>query len=369
MLNLLPDLRESFRYQEEEEPHIINQADVEELQMLLASVDAMERLKPTVKVLFLSIYYPFFLGKYFERALRRNPRIDLITAGPFTGTFIPWMGGMNLPQKYANPPDIPLPFNTDVGRVSYDLVRARLPVDWRPDLVIACDAGLNWIDKPNEGYVVTIGTDPHVLNDQDYPHSRQISDKFFNMQKCYSERDDVYLPYAYDPTVHYVMGESHTEKWLDGREARITSSVIKDTDCVLIGMPYHKRIQWVEELGKHGVSVIFENSPVFDEYRELANRAVIGLNWSSLNDLNARFFETPAFGLAMVTNRVPDAHLFLTEGLDYLGFDTLEEAVQKVLHLKNNPDEAERISQSAYQKIQPHTYDARVEQILEEIGL
>jgi spore maturation protein CgeB len=115
-------------------------------------------------------------------------------------------------------------------------------------------------------------------------------------------------------------------------------------------MPYENRVGWVDELRKHGVSVIFENSPVFDEYRELANRASVGLNWSSMNDLNARFFETPAFGLAPVMNRVPDAHLFLTEGEDYLGFSNLGEAVEKVLYLKNNPKEIERLSINANEK-------------------
>lgn len=300
-----------------------------------------------IKVLFLSIYYPFFLGKYFERALRRNPNIELKTAGTFTGSWIPWMGGMNLPEKYATPPDIPLPFPPNVGRVSYDFVRAQLN-GWIPDLIITSDAGINWTDKPNQGFVATIGTDPHVL---DYSHARSVSDKFFNMQKCYSEREDIYLPYAYDP-------ETHQRNLL----------AIKDTDAVLIGMPYPQRVQWVDELRKHGASVIFENSPIFDEYRELANRARIGLNWSSMNDLNARFFETPAFGLAMVTNRVPDANLFLHEGIDYLGFNTLPQAVEQVMYLKNHPNVAEEMAHDAYQKIKSENYDARIQQVLEECG-
>lgn len=325
----------------------------------LKAVDTLENwAKPKVKVLFLSIYYPFFLGKYFERAMRRNPNIDLKTVGPFTGSWIPWSGGMNVSEKYVSPPDIPLPFPPNVGRVSYDFARAQLG-DWKPDLVITADAGINWTDKPNQGFVATIGTDPHAL---DYSHARSISDKFFNMQKCYKEREDIYLPYAFDPETHYK--ESKTE-WNEYSGDEVAE---KDSDAVLIGMPYPQRIQWVEELRKHGASVIFENSPIFDEYRELANRARIGLNWSSMNDLNARFFETPAFGLAMVANRVPDAHLFLQDGIDYLGFDSLPQAVEQVMYLKNHPNVAEGMAHDAYQKIKPHTYDARIQQILEECG-
>ena len=320
--------------------------------------------KGKTRVLFLSIYYPLFMGKYFDRAFRRNPDVEIITAGPFTGDWIPWFnqetqqGGMRLPSKYGTPPDVPLPFPPNVGSVSYDFVKAQLPKGWIPDLIVTCDAGINWTSKPQDGYVVTIGTDPHVL---DYSHARRVSDKLFNMQLCYKEPKDSYLPYAYDPTVHYPL--STTVPTLEEYDS------YQDTDAVLIGMPYENRVKWVDELRKHGVSVIFENAPVFDEYRELANRARIGLNWSSLKDTNARFFETPAFGLAPVMNRTPDAHLFLEEGEDYMGFDDLQQAVEAVLYLKNNSNEVERLSKNAHAKIQNETYDLRVQQILEECGL
>ena len=338
----------------EEEPHILTLEDVKELQFSLAMVDAMEEAKNhhRIKVLCLSIWYPLSMSRYFERAFRRSPNVDLKTTGVFTGNWIPWMHGMTVPEKYAKPPDIPLPFQPNVGQVSYEFVKAQLN-GWTPDLVISIDAGINWLYKPQDGVVASVLTDPHVLS---YDHARRVSDKFFCMQKCYSELDDIYLPYAYDPMAHY---------------PDATTLKPPDTDAILIGMPYTHvpRAQWIEELRKLGVSVIAENGPIFDEYRELANRARIGLNWSSMNDLNARFFETPAFGLPMVTNRVPDAHLFLEEGEDYLGFSDLPEAIEKVLYLKNNPDEAERIARNGYEKIQPHNYDARVQQILQECGL
>jgi hypothetical protein len=316
--------------------------------------------KQKIKVLCLSLWYPLSMSRYFEDALRHNPNVDLKTTGVFTGDWIPWLGGVNLKAKYAKPVDIPLPFRPDVGRVNYDFVKAQLPQGWIPDIVLCIDAGITWEHRPSDGYVAHVGTDPHVLSGW-YEHSRQMSDKFFGMQLCYKEPTDIYLPYAYSPRVHYPTPRGIG---LDG----IADEVLKDTDAVLIGMPYENRIKWVDELRKHDVSVIFENSPVFDEYRELANRARIGLNWSSLNDLNARFFETPAFGLAPVMNRVPDAHLFLDEGKDYVAFSDLNEAVEGVLYLKNNPDKAKEMATNAYNHIQGQTYDARVEQILRECG-
>jgi hypothetical protein len=305
--------------------------------------------KEKIKVLCLSLWYPLTMSRYFEDALRNNTNVDLKTTGVFTGSWIPWLGGINLKEKYGKIIDLPLPFRPDVGRVSYDFVKAQLPQGWTPDLVLCIDAGITWEHKPSDGYVAHVGTDPHAISGW-YEQSRTFSDKFFGMQLCYKEPTDSYLPYAYSPRVHF------------------KSQIIKDTDAVLIGMPYENRIKWVDELRNQGVSVIFENAPVFDEYRELANRARIGLNWSDKNDLNARFFETPAFGLAPVMNRVPDAHLFLDEGKDYVGFDNLNEAVEGVLYLKNNPDKAKEMADNAYNHIQGQTYDARVSQILQECG-
>lgn len=286
------------------------------------------------------------MSRYFEKALRNHPDIELKTVGPYTGSWIPWMGGMNLPEKYAKPPDIPLPFNTSIEKVSYDLVKAQLG-DWKPDIVLSIDAGINWTSKPHEGLVATIATDPHALN---YDHQRRISDKFFNMQKCYSEQGDIYLPYAYSKYDCYP-----------------DDTVEKDVDAVLIGMPYEQRIKWVDELRKRGVSVIFENGPVFDEARALYNRGRIGLNWSSLNDLNCRAFEIPAMKLMPVMNSVPDLHEFKFYQ-DTLIFSDLSGAIEQVMWAIEHPENAKLLAESAYEHVQGETYDARVEKLLKECG-
>lgn len=304
-----------------------------------------------INVLCLSIWYPLSISRYFEKALRHHPDIDLRTAGPYTGEWIPWTSpqypsGMNLPIKYAIPPDIPLPLPPSAGRISYDYVRASLPQEWKPDIVLSIDAGINWTGKPHEGLVATIATDPHVL---DYAFQRQISDKFFNMQSCYSERDDIYLPYAYSQYDHYPI---ETEK---------------DLDAVLVGNTYESRLQWVEELRKRGVNVVHELGVVFDEARELYNRGRIGLNWSTLNDLNARAFELPAMKLYPVMNNVPDwwEHECLHH---HHIFNNLNEAVEGVVWAKENPDKAKWNAEEAYSLVQGQTYDARVNQVLRECG-
>lgn len=303
-----------------------------------------------MKILCLSLWYPLSMSRYFEKALRHRDDVELITCGVYTGSFIPWLGGMNTDERYAIPPDIPLPFRNDVGRVNYDMVRALLPADWKPDIVLTIDAGICWKYKPSEGMVVHIATDPHAL---DYGHQRSISDKFFNMQKVYSQAGDIYLPYAYSKYDFY-------PEYAEPEESPV--------DACLIGMPYGNRVQWVDELRKRGVSVIFENGPIFDEARHLYNRSKIGLNWSSMDDLNCRAFELPAMKLCPVMNHVTDLPEFFEPNVDYLQFDNMTEAIGQVLWAKDNPEKAREIAENGYRKVQGHTYDARVTQVLKECG-
>ena len=299
-----------------------------------------------LKVLFLYIVYPLAMGTYFKRALQRRSDIDLKVVGPYTGAYIPWLGGMNVPIKYAIPPEVPLPM---MSEVNYELVKPMLG-DWKPNLVLTADAGIHWSGKPSDGVVAHIATDPHVL---DYSLPRSYSDKFFNMQKVYSVDGDIWLPYAYDPTVFHREPER-----------------VAEYDACLVGMPYPQRIEWVEALRRKGVKVAFENGPIFDEARELYARSEIGLNWSSMQDLNARVFELMAMGLCPVINRVPDLeYLFGDENhMNYLAFDDLNSAVDYVVWAKEHPENAKLIADAAYHAVQPHTYDARIGQILQECG-
>lgn len=300
-----------------------------------------------LKVLCLSIWYPLTMSRYFEKALRHHSDLDVRTTGPFTGTWIPWMGGMNLLPKYAVPPDLPLPFKPNIGEVNYELVKAQLG-DWKPDLVLTIDAGIRWKYKPTDGIVAHVATDPHVLN---YDYQRTISDKFFNMQKCYSKGGDIYLPYAYSKYDHYPV-----------------DTVSKDVDAVLIGMPYENRVQWVNELRKRDVKVIFENGPVYDEARELYARGNIGLNWSSMNDLNARAFELAAMKIYPVMNEVSDIHLFkLSDHIHH--FTDLQGAIDGVMWAKEHPEDAKFCAEMAYEDVQGETYDARVAAILTECNV
>ena len=301
-----------------------------------------------IKVALVGIYFPLAMLRYFERALERRDDIELVTVGPFTGNWIPWNGGMNLLPKYFKSPTVPLPRELiQQGRVNPSLFK-QFGVLEDVDLWIEVDAGFHLDPRPTTGIVAHVATDPHALS---YDRQRQLSDVFFNMQAIYMKNGDVYLPYAYDPTVHYPM-QSKLE-----------------FDVCMIGLHYEQRTQLVNRLLNEKLRVHYSIGSVFDEYRELYNKSWIGINWSSKQDLNARVFELAAMGVTDVQNTVPDMKTFFVPGDHYLEFSTLDEAVKQVMRATIDHDMAIEMANAAMRKVEPHTYDARIQTILERCKL
>lgn len=313
-----------------------------------------------LKILFHTLNYPMCIGAYFRRALERRDDIELKTTGITTGSWIPWKGGINLPQKYAYTPDIPLPYHFSNPVADYEYVKAQLQ-GWKPDLIITVDAGSHWHGRPSEGFVAHVATDAHCLV---YDKQRRDSDKFFNMHERYSKSGDVVLPYAYDPSCHYV--EPETEKIYD---------------VAMVGVEYQHRIELAEKLRSEGLRVLFSNGDIFDEYRHSNNQAIIGINWSSLDDLNARAFELPAMGCIPVMNKVSDMNLDRHRYFDYSYLFECDNnadhnnksryvdgAVRQVRGVLDNLQEAKEKLSVMKEMIKSETYDARVQQIISECG-
>lgn len=303
-----------------------------------------------MRVVLSYIFFPMALAKYIEFALRRRDDVELFTVGPYTGTWIPWSGGINLPMKYAKPPDLPLSFNGHLPVVPASWVEQQLP--WKPDLWLNVDAGWHLFGRPNHGLNVYVGTDPHAL---DYSQQRTLADMFFCMQTPYMKEGDKYLAYAYDPAIHYPEEQP------------------RNYDACLIGLAYNERMLLVGELIKRGLKVYCGLGLVFDEYREMYNQAPFALAWSSQQDLCARVFEGAAMGRVVVTNRVPDLGKFFrvsdpsslrNEDTDLIAFSSVGEAVEKVMYCHERPDELQEMAARGRAAVEPHTWDARLDEVL-----
>jgi hypothetical protein len=274
--------------------------------------------------------------------------VELITAGPFTGNYIPWQGGMQVLPKYSKSPTLPLPQDFIHARKINPNVFNTNEIFSDVDLWLEVDAGFYLDPRPENGIVAHVATDPHAL---DYTRQRQLADYFFVMQTPYMQNGDIYLPYAYDPTVHY---------WED---------LPMEHDVCMIGLHYQNRTALVNRLMSKGWNVHYSIGEIFDEYRQIYNKSRVGINWSSRLDMNARVWELAAMGVPAVQNTVPDMKTFFVPNDHYLEFTDVDGAERQVIKLLSNPDMANEMANRAMRKVEPHTYDARVQQILERVGL
>lgn len=300
---------------------------------------------PKKKIVLGYLAYPFCIASYFRHELEKRPDVELFTVGAYHGDHIPWNGGMRIPLKYVKPVNLPLPPTLNYPR--WEMIKDKIP--WTPDLILCVDAGFFISGVQDIPYAI-VATDPHVLN---YDRQREIA-KLFNMQKAYLKEGDVWLPYACSPDHHYAM-----------------SGVEKTNDASLIGLHYPQRNALVGALRAKGHKILYEIGSIFDEYREKNNSATIGLNWSSAQDITARVFEIMAMRQVPVINRLPHLdELGLIEQKHYIGFDSVQDAVEKVEWALSYPDFADAIALNAHNLVhEKHTYKIRVQQIFDEMGL
>jgi glycosyltransferase involved in cell wall biosynthesis len=256
---------------------------------------------------------------------------------------------MELPEKYAVPPTVPMSRNLmGVRSMSPSFLKDNKELQ-DIDIWIQADSNFFFSERPPCRKNVHIAIDPHVL---DYSVQRTKADYFFNMQKVYSQEGDIYLPYCASKYHHYEMPE-----------------VEKEYDVCLVGLQYQQRNELVAALRREGISVFYTLGLGMDEYRLAYNKSRVAVSWSSMKDLIARVFEAGAMGLPLVTNRVPDLPLHFEEGIHYLGFDSVSEAVEKVKGvLSNSSLEGQMALYMQGEVLAKHTYDDRINQILETVG-
>jgi len=293
--------------------------------------------------------FPMCIGTYFEAAFRETEH-EIITVCPYTGNWMPWKGGMRLLEKYAIPPDYQLSWNPGPQKLedhySFADAETRLGLP-KIDVWVSIDAGFYLGGRPTNAVSVWIATDPHST---EYDEQRKRADLFFNMQRCYLKPDDIWLPYAYSPKWHYPV------------EAE------REYDVMHIGAQHAQRMAILLLLGHMGYKGFSTYGVCFDEARELYAKTHLIFNWSVADDTNARVFEAMAMGRVLVTNRTPDLeHLPFEDEVHYMGFDGAGECLDKMEWLLAHDEARQDMEVAAYKAVLPHSYNARVKQILEMI--
>lgn len=308
----------------------------------------------TYRIAISGLWYEVCMMRYFlegfQELQKERDDLEIWTCGPFFGNWIPWGGGMTLPQKYVYTPNFPLP-----KQAAQAFLHPQMIIDGTPkniDLWLQIDAGWHFSSRPNAKVVGLIETDPHCLKEQ-YKLPKSYSDITWCMQTPYMENDEIFLPYGVP------------QKWFYPIE-----NVEIQYDACLIGLHYQHRDALIETLKRKGRKVYYNIGKIYDEFASLYSQSTLAISWSSLKDLPVRVFEAMGMAVPLLTNRVPDLEKLFIEGKHYLGFSSLDEAIEQVEWMLdyNQENFLEKMRWNSHKEVMAkHLFTHRCQQILDDV--
>lgn len=275
------------------------------------------------------------MGRFFDWALRDLGH-EVFSVGPYSAGHIPW-GDYYYPD-HKFPPNFVLP----PVDVPIDELLKKIP--FKPDFILQAGDTIGLTGKspvPN----AILATDPHVV---DYSGRIKDADLLFFMQKNYMPPNAMHIPYGYLPYLHFPLPKTQIKY-----------------DVVLCGLQYEHRLQAVEAMRAAGLQVFNALGLIYEDYNQAYARGKIAFVYPSKDDLPARFWEGLAMGKMVLVKRIRELEEFdFKEGIDYEGFSTIEEAVEKAVYYSKYDRKREWIAANGLKKVKPHTYLERSRRIL-----
>lgn len=281
-----------------------------------------------MKALIFYRHFPVAMGRYIHWALQ-NIGYEVLSVGEYSGGKIPW-GDQYYYPRYMLPPNI----QTPPGNVSYEAVKAAAKkLGFVPDIVVQCADTVHMVGK-TEGPNILIGTDPHAV---DYSEAKMYADVYISMQEFY-RGSGLWMPYGYDADM-------------------ISYKTPRDSAMVVFcGLQYEHRISALKRMERI-MPVSSKLGLIYEDYVDEYQRGQVAFNWSSKNDLPARFWEGLAMGNIVLTNRVPDLEkLDCHEWEHYIAYDHEDELIEKLEWIRDNQARAKKIGSRGGRWVTPHTY-------------
>lgn len=293
-----------------------------------------------MKILIHGRAFPVAMWRWFDWAFRDLGH-EVFSVGCYNGGKIPWGDQFDYPQ-YAFPPDYEIP---EVDNYPIEVLLKE--IDFKPDVILQA-SDVTYLSGKAPCKNVVLKTDPHSV---DYIPRLQFIDHVFNMQDFYRLPNETWIPYAFYPAIHKRL-------WIKE----------KKYDVVFSGLQYDNRKEALLSMEQQGLRVLSTLGLIYEDYIKTYNEGLIAFNWSSKNDLPARFWEGLAMCNLVLTNKCPDLEkLEFKDKQDYVAFSDVEEAVEMAKFYIENPGFAQKIAISGWNKVQPHTYMNRALAMLNKI--
>ena len=135
---------------------------------------------------------------------------------------------------------------------------------------------------------------------------------------------------------------------------------------------YNSRIDYLDKLFGEIPNCWLSYNVFFEAMAVPFIRSKLGFNISIRDDLNMRFFEVLSTGTCLLTNRNVAGleELGFVEGEHYIGYEGMEEMVERAQWGLAHPMEREEIAARGHALVrEKHTYADRMRQILEDFNL
>ena len=182
-----------------------------------------------------------------------------------------------------------------------------------------------------------------------------------------------YLPFAYDTELHYPVDLSNEDKTVYGSDIAFIGSYDKEREEFLMNLIGYDLAIWGNGWNRLSLfSPLRKNwksrDAIGKDFSKICNASKIILNHirkQNGNAHNMKTFEIPACKGFMLTTRTKEQCEFFEEGKDIACFETQEELKDKIKQSLNDSKVRQSMSENAYKKIQGHSYDVRVKEILD----
>lgn len=293
-----------------------------------------------MKILVAAIHYPVASGRYISRALKRMGH-DVKTVGPEIGRRV-W--GIDVDERHVWTPDYTGEPMTN-GYPDWTI--------WNPELIVTADSAYTLEYVP--GFVkpphILYGVDNHV---RDYDLDKDWDHEFLAHSFGYRTGEDnsTWLPCAYDPEF-FTPGPPLAER---------------PVDVAMIGVLYPGRVMTIQAMQAAGLTAIAGTGALYEDYAKAYHRSKISVCVSACGDVAQRIYETAAMGNLVLSDPCHDFDkLGFVDGVHYLEYGTVSEAVEKAKWALDRPEEAQVIADAGQAWALPHTWDARCETILQEV--
>ncbi|MDZ4859939.1 MAG: glycosyltransferase [Candidatus Hydrogenedentes bacterium] len=298
---------------------------------------------------------PFIWVHHYVNAFRRH--CDVITAGTsLSAEDLERMGRGHL-AHLVRPNDI----DTEINNI--ETLLERLPVGWRPDLIVTIQSGsqpverIDWVTCPTAYISIDTWHDfAELIHALPYDFVFAAQREFAGHFTAAGHRNAHWLPLACDPEAHYPVA---IEKEFDvGFVGSVDRSLHAGRAERLNRLAEHFSVFVGSALDSAGMCAAF-------------SRARLGFNSSIAQDVNMRVFEVMAMGIPILTNRDADVNglLDLFADAEHVIAYTDDTLINLAARYLSDAAARDRIAARGRAAVlEHHTYDVRVRHLIDVIS-